>query len=104
MPKKDNIGVEGVVVEPLPNAMFRVDPELERKAIKKIRAFRAQRDDEKLEKALLRVKKAAIKMNDEWPESCGALMPVLIEAFKAQATIGETHRILKEVWGYGYSK
>ena len=25
MPKKDNIEVEGVVVEPLPNAMFRVE-------------------------------------------------------------------------------
>jgi methylmalonyl-CoA mutase N-terminal domain/subunit len=99
------VGVNKYIVDDeIPNAMFRVDPESERKAIEKIKAFRAQRDDEKLEKALSRVKKAAIKIKEEWPGSCGVLMPALIEAFKAQATIGETHRILKEIWGYGYSK
>jgi len=88
----------------IPNAMFRINPESERKAIERVKEFRAQRDDKKLEKALSKVREAAIKIKEEWPESCGSLMPILIDAFRAQATIGETHGILKEVWGYGYSE
>jgi methylmalonyl-CoA mutase, N-terminal domain len=93
-----------VVDKEIPNAMFRIDPESEKKAIEKVKAFRAQRDDEKLKRALSKLREAAIRIREEWPESCGSLMPILIDAFRAQATIGETHGILKEVWGYGYSK
>ena len=99
------VGVNKYVVEKeIPNAMFRVDPESEKKAIEKVRAFRSQRDDEKLKRGLLKVREAAIRIKEEWPQSCGTLMPVLIDAFRAQATIGEAHGILKEVWGYGYSQ
>jgi methylmalonyl-CoA mutase N-terminal domain/subunit len=98
------VGVNRYVVEKeIPNAMFRVDPESEKKAIERVKAFRAQRDHERLEKTLWEVREAAVKIKEEWPRSCGGLMPVLIEAFRAQATIGETHGILKEIWGYGYS-
>jgi methylmalonyl-CoA mutase N-terminal domain/subunit len=98
------VGVNRYVVEKeIPNAMFRVDPESEKKAIERVKAFRAQRDHERLEKTLWEVREAAVKIKEEWPRSCGGLMPVLIDAFRAQATIGETHGILKEIWGYGYS-
>jgi hypothetical protein len=31
------------------------------------------------------------------------VMPVMVNAFRAQCTIGETQGILKDVLGYGYS-
>ena len=86
------------------DAMFRIDPESEKKAIKRVTAFRAQRDSARLEKALDKVREASAAIRDEWPGSCGRLMPALIDAFRAQATVGETHGILKEVWGYGYTR
>jgi methylmalonyl-CoA mutase N-terminal domain/subunit len=92
-----------VLDETIPNATFRVDPEVEQKAIDRVRKFREQRNSEMTEKALIKVRDAAVKIRDEWPDSCGVLMPALIEAFRAKATIGETHNALKEVWGYGYS-
>ena len=98
------VGVNKYVVEKeIPNAMFRIDPEAEKKAIARVEKFKEERDGKRTEKALAEVRKAAIKIKEEWPDSCGVLMPALIDAFRAQATIGETHGILKEVWGYGYS-
>jgi methylmalonyl-CoA mutase N-terminal domain/subunit len=103
--RKIIVGVNKYAVEKeVSNAMFRVDPKSEEKAIKRVKAFRAQRDAARLEKALGKVQEAAIAIRDDWPDSCGQLMPALIDAFRAQATIGETHGILKEVWGYGYTR
>jgi hypothetical protein len=42
-------------------------------------------------------------MKNEWPDACGQVMPVMVDAFRAQCTIGETQGILKDVLGYGYS-
>jgi len=103
--RKVVVGVNKYAVEKeVPDAMFRVDPESEKKAIKRVKAFRVQRDTASLKKALGEVREAAMAIRDDWPGSCGCLMPALIDAFRAQATIGETHGILKEVWGYGYTR
>jgi methylmalonyl-CoA mutase N-terminal domain/subunit len=98
------VGVNKYVVEEkVRNAMFRVDPEVERKAIERVKKFREQRNSKETEMSLAGVREAARMIKENWPDSCGMLMPALIEAFRAKATIGEVHGVLKEVWGYGYS-
>jgi methylmalonyl-CoA mutase N-terminal domain/subunit len=83
--------------------MFRVSPEVERERIEKVKAFRAQRDNGKAKAALDALRLAVEKMKNEWPDACGQVMPVMVDAFRAQCTIGETQGILKDVLGYGYS-
>jgi len=83
--------------------MFRVSPEVERERIEKVQAFRAQRDNDKTKAALDALRLAVEKMKNAWPESCGQVMPVMVDAFRAQCTIGEAQGILKDVLGYGYT-
>ena len=81
---------------------FRRPPEAEEKAIRNVKEYRKNRDNKKLQEALEKVRGAASLINTEWPSSCGSLMPALVEAARAGATLGEMHRILEEVFGYGY--
>ena len=98
------VGVNKYVVDEEDHSpMFKVDPKVEEDAIKKVKAFRAQRDNEKTKSALDSLRLAVEKMKDEWPKSCGMVMPAMIDAFRAQCTIGEAQGTLKEVLGYGYS-
>ncbi len=83
--------------------VFKVDPKVEDDAITRVREFRAGRDNEKTAQALSDVKVAAQRLVDDWPSSCGSLMPAVIDAFRADATLGEVQRLLKEVFGYGYT-
>jgi len=71
--------------------ILRVDPELERKQIERLRAFKARRDTTRVEQALSRLKEAA-----QGEEN---LMPFIIEAVKANCTLGEIAGTLKEVFG-----
>ncbi len=81
---------------------FRRPPEVEEKAILNVKEYRKNRDNKKVETAFEKVEKAASLINTEWPSSCGILMPALVEAARAGATLGEMHRILEKVFGYGY--
>ena len=83
--------------------LFRVGPEVEEKAMERVRAFRAQRDNEKTEAGLDKLRWALVKMKEEWPASCGLMFPAMIDAFRADCTIGEAQGIMKEVLGYGYA-
>jgi methylmalonyl-CoA mutase N-terminal domain/subunit len=83
--------------------IFRVFPEVEKERIEKVKAFRAQRDNDKTNAALDALRLAVEKMKNEWPESCGQVMPAMVDAFRAQCTIGEAQGILKDVLGYGYT-
>lgn len=97
------VGVNKYRVEEIPKVKaFRVSPEIEEAAIEKVKKYRQERDNAKTRAALDRVREAAIKIDKEWPRSCGCLMPALIEAAKARATTGEMHRVMREVFGYGY--
>ena len=82
--------------------VFRIDPKIEQTAVERVREFRARRDSGKTGAALDRLKETAKKINDEWPNG-GDLMPSIIEAAKADATLGEMQGILKEVFGWGYA-
>jgi len=97
------VGVNQFVVdEEKHSPTFRVGPEVEEEAIRRVKAFRSQRDNEKAASALEALRKAAEGMKSEWPKSCGTVMPSMIDAFRADCTIGEAQGVMKEVLGYGY--
>ena len=84
--------------------VFKVDPKVEEEAIARVRKFRAERDNGKAAQALADLRTTAQSFVDDWPASCGRLMPAMINAFKADCTLGETQGVLKEVLGYGYTE
>jgi len=101
--QKVKVGVNKNQVEREPKVKsYRRPPEAEEKAIRNVKAYRQNRDNTKVETALEKVKDAASRIDGEWPGSCGELMPTLVEAARAGATNGEMHRILRDVFGYGY--
>ncbi len=72
--------------------ILRVDESVVKKQIERLRRFRENRDKSKVEEALSKLRKAA-----ENPEE--NLMPYVIEAVKAGATLGEMTDALREVFG-----
>ncbi len=91
--KKDKVVVgvnayeESVVHPPI----LRVDPELERAQVERVRALRAKRDEAPWKAALAAVDGAA--------KSGANLMGPTLEAVKAYATVGEIVGVLKETFG-----
>jgi methylmalonyl-CoA mutase N-terminal domain/subunit len=101
--EKVMVGANRYVVEKGDHVpMFKVDPKVEDEAIRRIKSFKAERDNGKAKAALNALREALEKMKNEWPGSCGLVMPALIDAFRADCTYGETQGIMKEVLGYGY--
>jgi methylmalonyl-CoA mutase N-terminal domain/subunit len=71
--------------------LLHIDPELERKQIERVQALRARREAAPVEAALARLKReAADDVN---------LIPAIIDASKAYATMGEMCDALRDVWG-----
>jgi methylmalonyl-CoA mutase N-terminal domain/subunit len=80
------------------------NPEVEQERIAQVEEFRRKRDQGKVTSALAKVREAVELFRDDWPRSCGVLMPAMIDAFEAGATLGEVHHgTLQQVLGYGYS-
>jgi len=75
---------------PLPS-ILRIDPQIEREQVERLRALRARRNAARTEAALARVESTA-KSNQN-------VMPVILEAVKAQATVGEISDALRRVFG-----
>jgi len=74
-----------------PIEVLRVDLAVERKQKERLEAFREQRDSAKTQAALEKVGKAA--------RGRANLMPVIIAAVEAQATVGEIANAMKDVFG-----
>ena len=72
--------------------ILHIDPAMEQRQIAKIQALRARRDPATVETKLARLKEDAAYDNRN-------LMPAIIDAAKADATIGEMCDALREVWG-----
>jgi methylmalonyl-CoA mutase N-terminal domain/subunit len=68
-----------------------IDPEVEKRQITRVRALRAVRDQERWQGALDGLRKAAVAKDN--------LMPPIIDAVKAYATVGEICNALKDVFG-----
>jgi methylmalonyl-CoA mutase N-terminal domain/subunit len=69
----------------------RIDPAGERRQAEAVRAIRAGRDPERWAAAMARLERVAAGTEN--------LMPALIEAVHAQATVGELSDRLRAVWG-----
>ena len=79
---------EGAAVPP---AIQKIDPEAERRQVAGVRRVRAERDPAAWEAALRRLDDAAAGTDN--------LLPPLIEAVKAYATVGEIADRLRATWG-----
>ena len=74
-----------------PIPLFQVDPQLERDQVRRVRQVRAGRDGAAAERALARLADAARGSEN--------LMPPILEAVKASATLGEICHRLRGVFG-----
>ena len=74
-----------------PPELLHLDPEVGRKRAKSLAALRARRDNVAVQSALSKIREAA--RGDE------NMMPLLLEAVEAYATVGEICGVLREEWG-----
>jgi len=77
--------------EEKPIPLLHIDEALERKQVERVRALRAKRDPAKWA--------AAIKRVEETAKGTGNLMPVIVEAVEANATVGEISDAMRHVYG-----
>jgi methylmalonyl-CoA mutase N-terminal domain/subunit len=76
-----------------PTAFFRVDnAALERAQVEKLNALRARRDHAEVERAVAALKAAAVDARTD-------LMPPILDAVRAYATLGEICGVMREVFG-----
>ena len=68
-----------------------IDESLERKQVERLRAVRAKRDQARWE--------AALKQVEDTARGTGNLMPVIVEAVEASATVGEISDAMRRVYG-----
>jgi methylmalonyl-CoA mutase N-terminal domain/subunit len=86
------VGVNSFTLEhenPVP--LLHMDEALERKQVERVRALRAKRDEAKWATAVKRV--------EEMAKGGGNLMPVIVEAVEANATVGEISDAMRHVYG-----
>lgn len=80
-----------VIEEEVPVEVFKIDPRCEDEQREKLTKYKQKRDVKQLDKALTELRKTA-KLGEN-------IIPAMIEAVKAEATLGEMSKILKEVYG-----
>jgi methylmalonyl-CoA mutase N-terminal domain/subunit len=85
------VGVNAFKADDPPVTVMKVDPALEARQVAKLQAFRARRSGAAAKAALDEVRRAA-KGRDN-------LMPPILAAVKAQATLGEISDVMREVFG-----
>ncbi|ADC65729.1 methylmalonyl-CoA mutase, large subunit [Ferroglobus placidus DSM 10642] len=86
------VGVNKFTIkEKLKIPILKVDPEVQRRQIERLKKVKAERDNEAVKEALEWLRNAA--ENDE------NVMPPILEAVKNYATVGEIMGVLKEVYG-----
>lgn len=86
------VGINKYVIdEELSYEILKVDPEVERRQIERIRELRASRDNSRVKEVLQKMREVA--------ESDENILPVTIDAVKSYATIGEICDVLRDVFG-----
>ncbi len=86
------VGVNGFALEEEKSIpLQRIDESLERKQVERLRAMRAKRDQAKWQ--------AAVKAVEDTARGTGNLMPVIVEAVEAHATVGEISDAMRHVYG-----
>ncbi len=79
------------IEEPPPTGLLKVDMAVGEAQEKKLKALRSERNNQAVKNSLDQIKKAAEKEEN--------LMPLILEAVKAEATIGEICDALREIFG-----
>ena len=77
--------------EAAPDDLLEVDPRTEKEQIKKLQEIKKNRDEQEVEKSLNKLKETA--------EADENLMPAIVEAVKAYATLGEICGVLRSIYG-----
>ncbi len=85
------VGVNEYVQSAPTIEVMTVDPQVEVDQVERVRAVRARRDGARHAEALRRID-AAAKGTDN-------LLPLILDAVKAEATVGEIAGVLRETWG-----
>ena len=86
------VGVNSYTTEEdSPVAILRVDPEVERGQIERLRALRERRDSAAVEKALGKLEEGA--------RGAENLLPRILDCVEAYVTVGEISNRLRKVWG-----
>ena len=91
--KRIIVGVnEFISEEETPIKILQIDPEIEKTLVERLRRLKQQRDKAQVEEALGKLRRAAEREDEN-------LMPYIIQAVKAYATLGEICDTLREVFG-----
>jgi methylmalonyl-CoA mutase N-terminal domain/subunit len=85
------VGLNAFVQDSPPVPVLKVDPRVEAEQVARVRAMRATRDAAKHAAALERVERAA--------RGRDGLLPFVLDAVKAHATVGEISDVLRACWG-----
>jgi methylmalonyl-CoA mutase N-terminal domain/subunit len=78
--------------EEMPIKILQIDPEIEKKLVERLKQIKQQRNKTKVKEMLDKLRLAAEKENVN-------LMPLIIQAVKEYATLGEICDTLREVFG-----
>ena len=90
--KRMIVGVNDYQIEEeCPIELLRVEPNVEKKQLFNLHKLRKERNSKKAEETLDKLQRAAEKNEN--------LMPTIIEAVKAYATLGEICEVLRKVYG-----
>ncbi|HVP27119.1 MAG TPA: methylmalonyl-CoA mutase family protein, partial [Candidatus Bathyarchaeia archaeon] len=91
--KRTIVGVNDYTIEEkeCPIELLRIDPNVERDQLAGLQKLKRERDNRKAKQALEKLHYSAEKDEN--------LMPVIIEAVKAYATLGEISDVLRQVYG-----
>ena len=93
------VGVNDFVIPPeedMESDVHKISGEAERTQVEGLKALRKTRDNDKVKETLLRLRGIAEKKTGE------NLLPSMIDAVKAYATIGEINGMVREAYGYHY--
>ncbi|MHA1483966.1 MAG: acyl-CoA mutase large subunit family protein, partial [Candidatus Thorarchaeota archaeon] len=91
--KRTIVGVNDFVLEgeEITIPVLKIDPEIERKQVERTQRIRGERDKKKFEEALNGLRKVS--------EGTDNVMPHIINAVKAHATVGEICDVWRDIWG-----
>jgi methylmalonyl-CoA mutase N-terminal domain/subunit len=91
--KRILVGVNEFTIEgeECPIELLRIDPKVEKEQVARLQKLKRERDNRKVKEILEKLHYAAEKEEN--------LMPTIIEAVKAYATLGEITDVLRKVYG-----
>lgn len=101
--KRRVVGLNCYEVPEPPRATFEVKPEIEKVAIDRVRALRAERDHGTWQRAMAGFKEEAVLLAKRGVEAAGGggLLDAAVVAAEADATTGEMMAVLKDALGWG---